>query len=404
MRLSPPAPLLHGAPALGPIYGAAWPAAVRRPAASMTFSGAISAEGLNYWDLHGLLFIPTLWLLTLGTPRLLDPHGDALAREACIDFILFILCIAVAQAFVWDSIGARIGIWQFNPAKCTDFGDGSVLPIEEVAWLFHHVVKAALWQLKVFELPWTAANTRAIGPLPAGLRWAITAALVGVTLWGGRVLGSSEDELKCVALVAAFFSPVFTIIFNLGSRYWRSHWRLVLFGWLPPGLWTVAIDCLGQQQNVWYFPPSYLTGIAWSPGVPVLDGWLKLDIAAVYLVSTLAVTATGAIILATTEEFAAARADRASGRPLDPDLYCPPSGVEASLLDLGLFLFGGAFSGLPQRWLPAAVGARDAQYDSTAADSIGPTDASMLNGSVRGAANELPSGLASQSRETSSSN
>ena len=125
----------------------------------MTFSGAISAEGLNYWDLHGLLFIPTLWLLTLGTPRLLDPHGDALAREACIDFILFILCIAVAQAFVWDSIGARIGIWQFNPAKCTDFGDGSVLPIEEVAWLFHHVVKAALWQLKVFELPWTAADT-----------------------------------------------------------------------------------------------------------------------------------------------------------------------------------------------------------------------------------------------------
>ena len=57
-------------------------------------------------------------------------------------------------------------------------------------------------------------------------------------------------------------------------------------------------------QGVWSFPPRYLTGIA------TLDGWLKLDIAAVYLVSTLAVTATGAIILAASEEFVALRAQQ----------------------------------------------------------------------------------------------
>ena len=54
-------------------------------------------------------------------------------------------------------------------------------------------------------------------------------------------------------------------------------------GWLAPGWWTVFIDCVGQQQGVWYFPPRYLTGLATLP-----DGLLKLDIAAVYLVSTLA--------------------------------------------------------------------------------------------------------------------
>ena len=59
--------------------------------------------------------------------------------------------IAVAQAFVWDSVGANIGIWEFNPDKCTGLGTGTLLPLEEIAWLFHHVIKAALWQLKVCE-------------------------------------------------------------------------------------------------------------------------------------------------------------------------------------------------------------------------------------------------------------
>ena len=93
------------------------------------------------------------------------------------------------------------------------------------------------------------------------------------------------------------------ICFNLGTRYLRSHWRLFAAGWLAPGLWTVAIDCVGQQQGVWNFPGQYLTGISTLP-----DGLLKLDIAAVYMVSTLAVTAPGAIILAAGDAEAARRA------------------------------------------------------------------------------------------------
>ena len=54
--------------------------------------------------------------------------------------------------------------------KCTDLGSISVLPVEEVAWLFHHVVKAALWQLKVFELPWTGCDPQSVGPLPGPVR------------------------------------------------------------------------------------------------------------------------------------------------------------------------------------------------------------------------------------------
>ena len=136
--------------------------------------------------------------------------------------------------------------------------------------------------------------------------------------------GADADHLKCVGLVAAFFAPVLAICFNLGTRYLRSHWRLFAAGWLAPGLWTVAIDCVGQQQGVWNFPGQYLTGISTLP-----DGLLKLDIAAVYMVSTLAVTATGAIILAAGDEFAARRA--AAGEV-----------GEATLWDFGLFLFEGA--------------------------------------------------------------
>jgi hypothetical protein len=70
-------------------------------------------------------------------------------------------------------------------------------------------------------------------------------------------------------------------------------------------MWTVCIDCVGQQQGVWSFPSRYLTGLSTLP-----EGLLKLDIAAVYLVSTFAVTATGAIILAASEEFAEVRSSR----------------------------------------------------------------------------------------------
>ena len=95
------------------------------------------------------------------------------------------------------------------------------------------------------------------------------------------------DSVKCIGLIAAFFAPVLAIVWNLGarrhahvpalawplrawpltpqhtsgamvaagSRYIYSHWRLFLVGWLAPGWWTVFIDCVGQQQGVWYFPP-----------------------------------------------------------------------------------------------------------------------------------------------------
>ena len=266
---------------------------------------AADVTGLKYWDLHGFLLLPTLWLLTVGKPQMLlsdgagrrDPYDD-LRQTAAYSFIAFILAISVAQAFIWDSVGAEIGIWEFNPAKCTGLGDLSLLPVEEVAWLFHHVMKAALWQLKVAELDWTTADD-APSALPKPLRDAGNLLLVALGASGVYALQSDADALKCVGLVAAFFAPVFLIVFNLGRRYLRSHWRLFLIGWLPPGLWTVAIDCLGQTQDVWFFPPRYLTGIA------TFDGWLKLDIASVYMVSTLAVTATGAIILAACEELKA---------------------------------------------------------------------------------------------------
>ena len=256
---------------------------------------------IKYWDLHGFLLIPTAWLLTAGAPVLLagGKEASAMKRDASFSYLAFIISIAVMQAFVWDTVGAEIGIWQFNPEKCTDMGaTTSLLPLEEVLWLFHHVLKAALWQLKVSEFTEIIGiQTGSEQPLPGWARTGGTLALCGITAAGATALFSDYDNAKCLGLVAAFFAPVAIIILNLGTRYWRSHWKLFLLGWLPPGLWTVLIDAVGQWQGVWYFPPRFLSGIN-DP----FDGWFKLDIAAVYLVSTFAVTATGAIILAAADE------------------------------------------------------------------------------------------------------
>ena len=245
--------------------------------------GLLQSGGLDisYWDLHIFLLVPTVFLLTQGRPTLLTSEGDPLRRTAAFSYITFILSIAVAQAFVWDSVGANIGIWEFNPAKCTGLGTGTLLPLEEIAWLFHHVIKAALWQLKVCE--WTF-NAPSVPPAPMAdeLRQQGNMALFVLASFGVFALAGDIDTVKCLGLIAAFFAPVLAIVWNLGSRYLRSHWKLFLVGWLAPGWWTVCIDCVGQQQGVWFFPPRYLTGLATLP-----DGLLKLDIAAVYLVSTL---------------------------------------------------------------------------------------------------------------------
>ena len=262
---------------------------------------------------------------------------------------------------------------QFNPAKTTGLGESTLLPLEEVLWLFHHVVKAALWQLKMSEWQLTAAPDGAPAPLPDAVRAGGNAMLFTMWVAGVVALLGDADSAKCLGLIAAFFAPVFGVVFNLGNRYWRSHWRLFVSGWLPPGAWTVAIDCVGQQQQVWNFPSKYLTGINTLP-----DGLLKLDIAAVYLVSTFAVTATGAIILAAGEEFAATRGvggsrspvpspvmasiasvgaapsvtpelDAADGEEAPMEEAMAPAKEKETLWDLGLFIFHGSVPALAER-------------------------------------------------------
>ena len=344
-------------PSMLTVYSTGWDG----PGLIESISNGSAGIDLSYWDLHFFLLIPTLWLVTAGKPTLLNEDRDPLTRDASYAFITFILSIAVAQAFVWDSVGAQIGIWEFNPQKSTGL-ESTLLPLEEVAWLFHHVVKAALWQLKMSEWQLTAAPDGNPTPMEGSVRAAGNASLLVLWVCGVAALVGDADSAKCLGLIAAFFAPVFGIVWNLGSRYWRSHWRLFLSGWLPPGAWTVMIDCVGQQQEVWYFPSTYLTGIDTLP-----DGLLKLDIAAVYLVSTFAVTATGAIILAASEEFAAQRkaADALSVAPADEGAVvadgialaeggvltaqAQPQRESETLWDLGLFIFHGAAPALAER-------------------------------------------------------
>ena len=248
-----------------------------------------------YGHLHAILAVPTLAILAIAPPL---TEASKLYKQAAYGFIGFIVCIGVAQSFIWDSYGATNGFWEFNDAKCT-LTEDAPLPLEEVLWLFHHVTKTALYQLKAFEL--IDANADASEP-STELKASVGVALAALSAFGWWALTVSPDEsVKCIGLVAAFFAPVWLIIWLIGSNFVKRHRDRITWGWFAPGITTVLIDCLGQQQGVWRFPDPFLSGI----GV----GYLKLDIVLVYMVSTFAVTGTGAVILAATEEITARRAE-----------------------------------------------------------------------------------------------
>ena len=267
-----------------------------------------------YGHLHLILAVPTLTLLAISPPL---GEASKLYKQAAYAFIGFIVCIGVGQSFIWDSYGASNGFWEFNAAKCT-LREDAPLPLEEVLWLFHHVLKTALYQLKAFEL--IEADVSADAPTDE-FKASISAGLVALSAFGWWALTISPDEsVKCIGLVAAFFAPIWLIIWLVGNQFVKRHADRITWGWFAPGITTVLIDCLGQQQGVWRFPDPFLSGI----GV----GYLKLDIVLVYMVSTFAVTGTGAVILAATEELTARNAER--GLP-------PPS----SLVDVGKYIFTG---------------------------------------------------------------
>jgi len=268
---------------------------------TMAMEPFVAGGPLVYGHLHFILALPTLTLLSLYPPL---QQAQPVQKQAAYAFIGFIVCIGVFQSFIWDSYGATMGFWEFNPAKCT-LREEYPLPLEEILWLFHHVLKTALYQLKAFEL--IPADTARGLPSDA-LKGAVTAALVGASafgVWALGAFGETDDTVKCIGLVCAFFAPVWLIIWQIGAQFVLRHADRITWGWIAPGVTTVLIDCLGQQQGVWRFPQAFLSGIG--------AGYLKLDIVLVYMVSTFAVTGTGAVILAAAEELYARRA--AQGAP-----------------------------------------------------------------------------------------
>ena len=230
-----------------------------------------SISGLVYGHLHLILALPTVTLLYLSPPL---QTSQPLQKQAAYAFIGFIVFVGVAQSYIWDAYGATLGIWEFNPAKCT-LRESLPLPVEEVLWLFHHVLKTALYQLKAFELCGVQAER---GVPSQQLRSSVSALLVAACAFGvWALLLSPEDTVKCIGLVCAFFAPVWLVIWQIGSQFVLRHANRITIGWFLPGVTTVLIDCLGQQQGVWRFPQNFLSGIGY--------GYLKLDIVLVYMVS-----------------------------------------------------------------------------------------------------------------------
>ena len=178
-----------------------------------------------YGDLHLILATPTLVLLSLSPPL---QTAAPLQKRAAYAFVAFIVAVGVAQSYVWDAYGAGLGLWEFNPAKCT-VRDSLPLPLEEVLWLFHHVLKTALYQLKAFEL--VPAQTAA-GEPSAALKGGVSAALAASTAFGVWALAfAADDHVRCLGLVAAFFAPVWLLVWQFGAQFVPRHADRIAWGW-----------------------------------------------------------------------------------------------------------------------------------------------------------------------------
>ena len=178
-----------------------------------------------YGDLHLILATPTLVLLSLSPPL---QTAAPLQKRAAYAFVAFIVAVGVAQSYVWDAYGAGLGLWEFNPAKCT-VRDSLPLPLEEVLWLFHHVLKTALYQLKAFEL--VPAQTAA-GEPSAALKGGVSAALAASTAFGVWALAfAADDHVRCLGLVCAFFAPVWLLVWQFGAQFVPRHADRIAWGW-----------------------------------------------------------------------------------------------------------------------------------------------------------------------------
>ena len=139
---------------------------------------------------------------------------------------------------MWDAYGAGLGLWEFNPAKCT-VRDSLPLPLEEVLWLFHHVLKTALYQLKAFEL--VPAQTAA-GEPSAALKGGVSAALAASTAFGVWALAfAADDHVRCLGLVCAFFAPVWLLVWQFGAQFVPRHADRIAWGWCARAILRRAI-------------------------------------------------------------------------------------------------------------------------------------------------------------------
>ena len=293
--------MLHPHATLGDERQALLPTPRRRGVGvlSLVVIGLFWVSGGIYGNEELISAAPPLMVIawTLGCALLFALPNALMTAELATAFPATGGQVVWVESACGSIIGAQNGFWEFNPSKCTLRSDFP-LPLEEVLWLFHHVLKTALYQLKAFEL--VDSNTGAGAPTDA-FRDQISVALVAASAFGLWALTiSPDDSVKCIGLVAAFFAPIWLIIWQVGYQFVLRHADRLTWGWFAPGITTVLIDCLGQQQSVWRFPDAFLSGI----GV----GYLKLDIFLVYMVSTFAVTGTGGVILAATEELTARRA------------------------------------------------------------------------------------------------
>ena len=115
---------------------------------------------------------------------------------------------------------------------------------EEVLWLFHHVLKTALYQLKALS------SSRRIHPAaPPMLRPDLGRPCCSFSLW---LVGTGHQPRRLREVHWPRRRSLLLLAHHMagGVPVCPSPRRSPTWGWFAPGITTVLIDCLGQQ-SVW---------------------------------------------------------------------------------------------------------------------------------------------------------
>lgn len=210
---------------------------------------------MTYLEFHMIFILPITLVLWLVRPRQLDGRAVGLS-------IATLMTLALLYATPWDNWLVAERIWTY--ADDVVIGTIGYVPIEEYLFFLLQPILTGLWLVQVIarsERQWITKKA----PL---VRWG------GAALWSGLALLSAvgfiigDAHLRYLTMIVVWAAPVIAFQWAVGGVQLWGHWRIWLWGVLPPTLYLGIVDRIAIGADVWHITEVTSTGIMLF-GLPV---------------------------------------------------------------------------------------------------------------------------------------